>query len=371
LEEGQSDKVFLAEGSLTTFRLNQISDLHFSAIVGRFNKLEAAHTLRAQADVILSDLLKYGGALSSVLYPSTFSADVALSLLRQLAKEIDRSDALVVTGDLATTGADVDLRIAKGFFSGDIPTNWNPCADISYPSLLSDDSVVVTLPGNHDRYEGAALMPGGVSYERHFGPMWDFQKNQSYDILSLEGKSRVKVCTLEKEKIGLGIVLADFSLDSANSGDGFKGWLGQGAASSVDDLIAATNLIRSEAREVDVGVAVIWAIHFPPSFPNVDENLKLLYENELLAAAEKLGIPLILAGHTHKALRYISGMQKSITVICCGASAGVSVHDEYAYAEIEIDINKNGEIFDIRSVHARWDNDELMFVKQKPYPSHP
>lgn len=369
MEEGESNTIFVPEERVTTFRLNQVSDLHFSAIVGRLNGLDAANSLRAQTDAILLELFKAGGSVRRAFYPSTFSADVALSLLRHLAEDIPRCDALVVTGDLATTGSRDDLLIARAYFSGQIPPNWNP--GIEFPSLLGDDSIVVALPGNHDRYEGIMLSPAGTGFETHFGPAWDFGMGRSYDLNSTTGSSRVKVCTLLKDAVGLGIVLADFSLPDAHAAEGMSGWIGQGSAQCIDELVSATHMIRSEAEEGGVDAAVIWALHFPPNFPKIDPRLKLLYEDDLIAAAEQLRVPLILAGHTHLPLRYQSGINNPVTVICCGASTGVSAHNEYSCSQIEIDIGRGGEVTDIRAINLMWDQGAMSFVAQSTYPLHP
>lgn len=367
MEEGPSNQILLSEEGVITFRLNQISDLHFSAIVGRLNGLETAHTLRERSDVIVSELI--WGAHRSPLYPSTFSADVALSLLRDLSKKMSRTDALIVTGDLATTGADADLAVARDYFSGRIPVNWNPGEEC--PSLLEGDGVIITLPGNHDRYEGVALLPGGTRFEQHFGVSWDFEKGWSYDAYSVIGASRVKVCTLEKDNVGLGIVLADLSLLNAHAAEGAWGWVGQGAVSCIDEMMQATKLIREEAQDAGIGVAVIWAVHFPPSFPGNDEKLRLLNEDVLIAAAENLGIPLILAGHTHQPLRYVAGVNQSVAVICSGATTGMSSNDLYSYAEIEIDISQQGVVRNIRAVQSIWDAGAIAFLKSGSYPLHP
>ena len=367
MEEGASDQIFLSEEGVITFRLNQISDLHFSAIVGRLNGLEAAHSLRERSDVIICELI--WGAHRAPLYPSTFSADVALSLLRDLSKKIPFLDALVVTGDLATTGADADLVVARDYFSGRIPANWNPGEEC--PSLLTGEDVIITLPGNHDRYEGVALLPGGARFEQHFGSFWDFEQKWSYDPLSVLGNSQVKVCTLEKDNVGLGIVLADLSLRDAHSAEGSWGWVGQGAASCIREMVLATESIREEAQDAGIGAAVIWAVHFPPGFPGNDEQLRLLNEDAFIAAAEASGIQLILAGHTHQPLRYFAGATRSVTVICSGATTGISSNDLYSYAEIEIDLNRRGVIQDIRATQSTWDVGAIAFVNIGDYPRHP
>lgn len=366
MEEGTRDQVLLAEEEVTTFRVSHISDLHFSAIVGRLNGLEDAGSLREQCDAVISELL--WGRHRAPLYPSTFSADVALSLLRMLSKRMPSLDALIVTGDLSTTGSEADLKVAKDYFRGCIPENWNP--GVECPSLLMGEDIIIALPGNHDRYEGVALMPGGTLFERYFGLCWDFDIGCSHDVHSPVGSSRVKICTLEKDDIGLGIVMADLSLRDAHSAEGALGWIGQGAASCIAEMVEATNLIRGEAKDAGIGAAVIWAIHFPPVFPGSDEKLKLLNEDALIAAAEGLGVELILAGHTHKPLRYSVGVAKLVNVICGGAATGMSSNELYSYAEIEIDVNRQGDIQNIRATQSVWDAGEIAFVNAGVYPQH-
>lgn len=370
MEESEGDTAPGTDEGVT-FRLCHISDLHFSTVMDRLNGLEVADTARARSGWVMSQLLK--GNPYKPSYPSTFRVDVALKLLRALADEQKRghADGLIVTGDLATTGLDADLLTAKNYFSGDVPPQWLPVGKC--PSLLDGDGVVITLPGNHDRYEGVALMPGGRRFEQHFGRSWDFDRGNACDPYAVTGPSRVRTCVLEKkdQKTRLGIVLADFSLDSAHAARGPLGWVGQGAASCIEELCSATQVLRSQAQEEGLDMAVLWAVHFPPFFPGLDSNLQLIGERGFAAAAQQAGIPLILAGHTHQALRYELGGANPVSVLCCGSSAGRGRDEVHSYTRIALDVGQGGKLLALRAEQMKWDIEALAFVGTGAYPAHP
>lgn len=358
---------------MPVFRIGHASDLHLSRISDRLNPILAptADTLAKKSLSAFRAILK-NRSWHAGFYPSTFNPDVAVELLRTLAKDFTSLDALVVTGDLATTGNDDDVAIARDYFFGKIPPDWNPAS--FYPSLT--DSLpfpLVTLPGNHDRYETIALLPTSKAFERHFSDTWDFGRQHVYGI---DGVSdRVKLFALQKGTDALVVVLADLSLESRSSGEGVWGWIGQGLATAeiVGDLVKSTEFVREQASEGGVGAAFVWAVHFPPSFPNNGADLELLNSSELVGAAHDCGVHALLTGHTHRELEYslkrdrprdidaASHAIDDLRVFCSGASCGIGPENLYSFATIDITVEGGQIISSSRRVY-RYDSNIRTFI---------
>lgn len=358
---------------MALFRLVQISDLHFSSSPYRLNPLEIVATSKADmARAVLRDMYgrKLRGGFFQTFYPSSFNPDVAASLLETLVDELVQADAVIVTGDLGTTGSAEDLKLAKDFFSGAVSSYWNPGPN-PLPSLLErPDDIVVTLPGNHDRYEGVALVPGGLSYEQYFGRSWDFGRGHSYDLLSPAGDSRTKVCTLYKEEVGLAVCLADFSLETAASAQGYTGYIGQGRVSKrvLDELLGATEQVQWEAREAGVHAECVWAVHFPPCFPAIDDALRLIAGEDLLAASASRDVRLLMAGHTHQPLMYQVTTLSDGTVLCGGSSTGMCEDGLFSYSRIDLTVERDRPL-SVDTCHFTWDSDSHTFVVRGPLPN--
>lgn len=357
---------------MITFRIAHLSDLHFSTVTHRLNPWEAEEAIRQRAAAVMAELRRNrgGNRISQVLYPSTFEPDVAISLLRRLAGELPELDALIVTGDLATTGHSDDMQVARNYFAGSIPIDWDPAAVTPPPSLLENSIPILTLPGNHDRYEGIALIPGALSYERLFGKYWDLDRGHAYSFEESAGGARVRATALQKGSFGLGIVLGDFSLAAASDGEGLTGYIGQGrvAHEILEAMLNATDALRTEASEQEVKSSIIWAIHFAPSFPDTPNTLRLINEQSLLSAAAANGIPLVLCGHTHEPREYVHASTPQVRILCSGSSTGTSVHEHHSYGRIDICLDESGAVASIMPNRFAWNWDTLRFQANHEYP---
>jgi hypothetical protein len=350
---------------VTRFRIGHATDLHFGLEPNRFNGLDGSAKKSWEA---LKLLFKTRDILN-VAYPSTFDLDVARVLLQRLHSEQVNLDALIITGDLATTGEHVDLDLAKNYFHGSFPGGWNfPAIDL--PTLLGHaENLVLTLPGNHDRYEGITLGPYSRKFEEYFGKNWDFDRGHAFAFPSTS--LRVRASLLKKEKAFFGICLADFSLVSRSSGSGLSGYAGQGKAIDcvVQELAAATEALELAAHTSGGDFGCIWAMHFPPNFPAVSPSLELLAPEKIIEAAQRCGVKFVIAGHTHEALMYAtSKTADAITVICGGASAGISDHENYSFGLLDIDVLQGGGLL-CEPHHFLWDEAVGDFLEQPVYPS--
>lgn len=355
---------------MAIFRIAQISDLHFGHTPDHLNPIEVAVEGQDRLGRAAAGFGAFARAgmqkrLRLSLYPSTFSPDVAQALLHDLHARFPDLDAVVVTGDIATTGDENDLRLAHDFFAGAIPPEWNPLG--SLPSLVGDPSnVLVCLPGNHDRYKGRFLIPGSTNFERRFGELWDFGRDTAYTV-DLDCP-RVRVCALQQGDAVLFICMADFSLFDKAESVGFGGWIGQGrvAQKTLDDLVQTTKIVTRHAKAAQRTTAVLWAIHFPPEYPELQQGLELIDSGLLIQGARSCDVSAILAGHTHEALQYDIAVQDGpqLRVVCCGSSAGTG--DENAFVVLEIEVNENAP--NIIATNFVWDKAVRKFQPAASFP---
>lgn len=351
---------------MATFRLGHISDLHFSQTSDRLNPVDGPDTNSSLTVSIAALAALMNG--KGFRYPSTFKIDVALGLLNGISESFRDLDALVVTGDLATTGSDEDLIVAKNYFMGSVPPEWNPVGEV--PSLQDElGPQVICLPGNHDRYEGTAHKPSYGAFERHFGLDWDTVNNgKTYSIAGAD--SRVKVAVPTKGDSALVMVLADLSLQDYWSSEGATGWLGQGKAlpQVVRDMQRSTRVaVAAAKREGIKNVAPVWAVHFPPHFPDLTKKLKLLDPDELVDGARNCGVDILIAGHTHRMAAYsivspqVGNSRGGPTVYCCGATTGISWHGRHTFSVLDIEV-AGDKISHIRTRIYEWDKTKRLFV---------
>jgi 3',5'-cyclic AMP phosphodiesterase CpdA len=228
-------------------------------------------------------------------------------------------DAVVLTGDLATTGTRDDIAKTHQFLTAPY--------DVRYPHKSSDTSYrgatlsgvgipIIYLPGNHDRYVptrdfyGPSLPkffnPGGTNFDSIIS---DFRADPIQMAVIESVDSRLKVI----------IFAVDFTLEDFSDHEGFYGWLAQGRAYSNirKDLLAQTK--KAVEDHIDQSVVILWAIHFPPYYPGINKHSSLLAEDKLITAANSSGVTAILAGHTHKQLSYKHPFM-SPEVYCCGTT---------------------------------------------------
>lgn len=348
------------------FRVAHFTDLHFGRVLNWLNPADSAATSIGAAKEAIRYLIQQGGRPGSVLYPSTFNPDAALGLLEWLADELPYLDAVLTTGDLATTGEAADLALARQFFAGQVPSAWSP---VPLSLAVADaDIPLLTLPGNHDRY-GTLSQPQSPRFESFFGGNWDLDKNLAFPVFPSEDETgRVRLAAFELENSCLGIMCADLTLESTSSGTGAFGYVGQGRAAQrvLNELVAGTKAARNELRQQNRPFGIVWALHFPPSFPAVLDSLALLESENLLKAAADCGVTHIVAGHTHETLMYKVALATGpITVICSGPSSGVSLHGRYSFSVLEIGILNDGSTV-VTPTAFSWQN--FRFVKEKEFP---
>lgn len=242
----------------TRFRLLHGSDLHFNARTGLDKALSplSAHD-PAAAEAFARAAWQLGGA---------GNVDDAVV------------DALLLSGDLGTSGDAADLALAHRYLSAPAVDRW--LAADRTPTLMGAQLPTGLLPGNHDRFK-SYLLPGNRAFDEVFAAWWRDPDRDGVDELLVLDKDHRRLVLL-----GLDLTLRDVA-------DGLI-YMGQGRAYQ-DVVDAAVDATRWH-RQAHEHVAVVWVSHFPPEAPL---TLMLVDDTRLVAGARTAGVPLLLCGHTH------------------------------------------------------------------------
>ena len=283
------------------------------------------------------------------LSPSSYDLDLAKAVAKHAFVTGNQLDAILITGDLATVGSAVDLTLTHDYvhapgltapLPGQPVWTWAPWLSASrFPTLESSGAPVVLLPGNHDRFNGWLLHAGGTTFDAIFAGDWDGRrKAQTLVILQL-GTER------------LGIIAADFTLQNNADADSLTGgrwaYMGQGKAYSsiVQALVQET---QDQQAQYDA-LAVVWAVHFPPEFAQIDPVLRLLDEH-LLVAATKVGAAHLFCGHTHEPRQYALPGNPGVQVYCAGTATQYCAPPPNANSIHPLEIDMDGG----RIMAVRW-----------------
>lgn len=278
------------------------------------------------AHLVVKFLRRRGGKRAHLVGTYFEPALVALSdELVERARKGKSHDLCVVTGDLATMGESSELRIAKEFFEGRLPIEPSANVNPAGPSgFIFDRKALVLLPGNHDRYKGTFLLPGGEEFEGSdlFGDGWELEKG----VTTAAGQ-RVRVSTVSQSGENLFVIAVDFShlAPSWKQPEWWKpwywlpcSWLGRG---TVDP--ETLGVLRQATRKCQEKGAVIWAMHFVPKRADFGWSLGLYGGDQVIDAAIEHGVSVILTGHTHKSsasrVYSKSDMNKSVRVVRAGS----------------------------------------------------
>lgn len=320
---------------MAEFYLIQASDLHLSArpnTLNPYDKREFREWLKAV----------FTGEKDVAFTLSSFATAQAIAFSHEMQKISQEADAIVVTGDVATTGFLEDLVAANDYLKGYIPKHWLPFLGNFKPFNVKDrPSEFVLMPGNHDRYTSNFFLPFSNEFENVFGKFWNFS-NPNPHPSSFASHKYVRTTYLKKNNEILALCAADFSLANGNEADSVPGYyMGQGSVKARLDLThpmeALDELIEQteQSKKHFPNLSIVWLIHYPPAFPGVDKKLRLKNEKLLVSAADNLDIQLILSGHTHKFCSYQIG--RKTRVVSCGTTMGTSTQDGHQYLELWID----------------------------------
>lgn len=342
---------------MTSFRLIQASDLHMSSSPDVIHPYDSGGLIGA-----FSRLLS--PAWKEIWLLTSFSPDMASDFSQKISDLQHEIDALVVTGDLATTGTQRDLGAARAYFEGRVPSEWSPSQG-SFASFLNDTVVpLVVMPGNHDRYVMPFFFPRSTEFENFFGDYWNFSGPEPARFAT---HKYVRTTYLQKDGVILALCAADFSLHAVGPAALVDlSYMGQGEAKEraylhkaqlpLDELTEQTRWIK----ETYAHAAVIWCIHFPPKYPEVDRRLSLVNDELLLQRAGELNIELVLSGHTHQFKSYLVDGTR---VVCCGTTTGCGARCGNEYLDILVDSN---DMAHPEITQVRWDEARKEFMPHGP-----
>jgi hypothetical protein len=288
------------------FNFLHISDLHFAT-----GAAAGASKTKLQRFGDLLDRfieLQYSGKIPHICPLPLSSVDylAAERLAQIVADRVPVTDFVLVTGDVANTGGEADLRRARDFFEGILVEPSRPSGSIFN---ISANTPVIFVPGNHDRFSGWARKPGGTQYDKVFGREWAIPSK--YTTL----KRGIRITRFSKPNADLVICAADFTLPRGTYHD-IREWLGQGRVSErkLRALVAVTRDARKEER-----AAVIWAVHFPPLARKA--ALRLQGDARLIQAAEECGIQMLFCGHDHDQYHFAIGSGHKKTEVAVAGTA--------------------------------------------------
>lgn len=343
------------------FRLAHISDLHFSSVPGRKGYMGPGLTKS------ILGFFEASSKLRNPFLPMTYHPLVAAGLADELLNlsETDALDAIVLTGDLATTGETVDLKTARDYIDGDLLCVMELQTRMTVPAIGQLACPLFVMPGNHDRYLSPACFPISRDFEHAeiFGSHWHLPncKQGLGDSHSLVRMNRLN-------KSGQSLLLCRIDLSYVEQCDWPQTpleYLGRGRVTN-EVLEKIDQLTEEATKKWGDGSPILWAVHFPP-VSDVDPSLELIERDLLLRKAADHGVTHILAGHTHATADHVTtvetstGNPASIRVLTCGTSTGFEESEPQQFALREFTV-QNGAITSVNSQIKCWDATKSAFV---------
>jgi len=272
---------------------------------------------------------------------------LALSrLLYRLKSESPGIHGVLITGDLAASGAEADLDAAQAYLA---------TRNSGFPrepyGLAQDDQVLLLMPGNHDRYSPTLGWSGGTLFDEKFKAVWGVGWGAKF-WHRFDGQSERLV-----------LLAADFCL-APGTRRPTKAWgTGRVCARTLSSMKELTRAVSTgTAKE-----AVLWCVHFPPNFevngdPVVPRHLRLDQCQTLLEAAQSLQVQAILCGHLHEEHCPIG----SAPALLCAGTATAYEGEEFVNSVLihEFDV-EGGVILGIRHTRYKWDQSRCEFISER------
>jgi predicted phosphodiesterase len=329
---------------MPVFRLLHVSDFHLCPEPNRKNRLELWSEGRRSFDSLTGhepSLVSYG--LSS--YRPLLAEDV----VRLAGDPKSQVDAIICTGDLATSGNLGDLESARNYFKNGISNFTGLAAKVS-KGLYEIGKPILIMPGNHDRYKDTLGAAGGKSFDFVFNGLW-----------ARRGKDRVDHMLVRKGDSRIIVIAADFCLEKDSHAVRIQRLpkkitrMGQGKC--YPHVLQTLRQHTKDMREKYVNAHVIWAVHFPP-VGVADGKMTLIDGEELVLAARELDVQLAISGHLHKVLHemLIPG-----TLLGAGTCCAVNTDEIHRAHILEISLNEN-TLTGLSRENFSWSLDKKMFV---------
>jgi 3',5'-cyclic AMP phosphodiesterase CpdA len=291
------------------FRLLHASDLHFARVANQIGLPDARYAWANQVAGNWAPVSSHNWIYADAFAAFAYANQTGL-------------DAIVLSGDLATTGDGRDLRAARRFITR--PATSGYLSRTNRPTLRATNKPVLLLPGNHDRF-GSFHFPGRTAFDTVFGRHW--QAGQGAQVLWAHRRGGA-------ELVLFGV---DFSLRRSDGGSGFcglpLGFLGQGRA--YPRRLQALRQATQAARHQNPNVVGIWVMHFEPAA--ADPSLALLDDQRLAAVLRQEQVAAILCGHTH-ASNPNKHFAQTPVFVCGTTTQHASAHGNHFHL-LDIDIS--------------------------------
>ncbi len=314
-----------------TVNIAVLADPHLCVQARRRNVLSLLSRRTWQSiDVSVRPLGSSSSAPFSLLKPTSYDDTpllAAADFLQEFSREID---LLLVLGDLATTGQDEDLSVARDIFLERIVKE-HLTASLE-PRFGGLGFPLCVVPGNHDRYQDDFATPGGQRFDEVFRDVY-------------KPISGVQSVRLTSEEVSICIVTADFCFSEESKPALWKRW-GRGAVDGkvLSELDRQTRVWQKE----NPGKPVIWALHFSPA-DGVSSSLVLEEREQVVHLAQVLGVKHIFCGHTHLRKREIGSHPH---IYCSGSVSSIDSVGSHFLHLCRVEKVEDGsfslEVFDFR-----------------------
>ncbi|MCW2306749.1 putative phosphodiesterase [Rhodobium gokarnense] len=251
----------------------------------------------------------------------------AADFIQEFSNELD---LLFILGDVATTGLDEDLEVAKQvFLENRVREHLNAALEPRFGGL---GVRICVMPGNHDRYKDDLGTPGCKSFDRVFGKIY-------------EPRRGVFLTDVDRDGVSLCIISADFCF-AEDSDPGLLRRYGRGAVD--DQVLAELDNQTRNYQYANPGTPVVWALHFSPA-EGVPSTLVLEEREKVNNLAKYLGVNHIFCGHTHFRKREIGTHPH---IYCAGSVSSIDSVDNHFLHVCTVSKGSSGtlqlEVFDLK-----------------------
>jgi len=322
------------------FRFLHVSDTHFCVEPKRANVVSLfRRNLLAYFDAVVHQANEFG--VWSLMRPASYLPEVSSGIAEHAFRRARVLDAIIYSGDLATTGIATDLNTARTFVEGPVDDGF--VTSNGEPTLGAAKRPIHMVPGNHDTYADNKATPGspnfGLTFQKY---LKNWNKGVGHRLIA-KGEER------------LAIISADFTLRTRR--DASDPWFkvyGQGRVYDdvLNELIARTKALGANHKSL----GIIWLVHFAPY--HCDTKIELRGFTQLQKAARDCKVHAILCGHTHEVAKVeVYG----VPTYCAGSAASIDKEGMNAIHEIEFSAAFGG--WSVRRDTFRWQSELGQFAK--------